>query len=275
MTNSSSYTMSTHRWVFAIATLVVLVVVDSLHEILSHFAAYRDLYEHHAFYVPEGIDKIGGVILCALAVRVLRRVSWNTVPKELGLATSPLPAIVFALLASSPMLIGFALTRSVTPHIEPITILFLTMFSPIVEEIEFRGLGVRNLQRGTGWPFWITVWPQALLFGWGHVEQGQRFQEMAGLMLLTGSGAVVFAWLLYRWQSLWFPIALHVCMCAQNPVNECNGDLSPTAIILMMLPDLVTTPYKLDQEFGRQGTSVGNCAYLNSQPGMRKLKSPF
>src|SRR5437879_12991759 len=44
--------------------------------------------------------------------------------------------------------------------------------------------------------------------------------------------------------------------CAQNPVNECNGDLSPTAIILMMLPDLVTTPYKLDQEFGRQGTSV-------------------
>jgi len=212
MTNSSSYTMSTHRWVFAIATLVVLVVVDSLHEILSHFAAYRDLYEHHAFYVPEGIDKIGGVILCALAVRVLRRVSWNAVPKELGLATSPLPAVVFALLASSPMLIGFALTRSVTPHIEPITILFLTMFSPIVEEIEFRGLGVRNLQRGTGWPFWITVWPQALLFGWGHVEQGQRFQEMAGLMLLTGSGAVVFAWLLYRWQSLWFPIALHVCM---------------------------------------------------------------
>src|SRR5438094_5071324 len=56
---------------------------------------------------------------------------------------------------------------------------------------------------------------------------------------------------------------------------ECNRDVSPTAISLMMLPDLVTTPYKLDQEFGRQGTSVGNCAYLNSQPGMRKLKSPF
>lgn len=31
-------------------------------------------------------------------------------------------------------------------------------------------------------------------------------------MLLTGSGAVVFAWLIYRWQSLWFPIFLHVCM---------------------------------------------------------------
>ena len=29
---------------------------------------------------------------------------------------------------------------------------------------------------------------------------------------LTGLGAVVFAWLVYRWQSLWFPIALHICM---------------------------------------------------------------
>jgi uncharacterized protein len=35
---------------------------------------------------------------------------------------------------------------------------------------------------------------------------------MAELMLLTGLGAVVFAWLVYRWQSLWFPIALHICM---------------------------------------------------------------
>jgi membrane protease YdiL (CAAX protease family) len=81
-----------------------------------------------------------------------------------------------------------------------------------VEEIEFRGLGVRNLQRGTGWPFWVIVWPQALLFGWGHVEQSQSIEDMVGLMLLTGSGAVVFAWLVYRWESLWFPIALHVCM---------------------------------------------------------------
>jgi membrane protease YdiL (CAAX protease family) len=78
------------------------------------------------------------------------------------------------------MLIGFALTRGVTPHMGLIPTLFLTVLSPIVEEIEFRGLGVRTLQRGTGWPFWAIVWPQALLFGWGHVEQGQGFAEMVG-----------------------------------------------------------------------------------------------
>jgi membrane protease YdiL (CAAX protease family) len=145
-------------------------------------------------------------------VRVLRRVALKDVVDELGLANAPLPALFFAVAASAPMLIGFALTRSLTPHMEPLTIFFLTVLSPVAEEIEFRGLGVRVLQRGTGWPLWILVWPQALLFGLGHIEQGQGFLEMTELMLLTGSGAAVFAWLVYRWQSLWFPIALHVCM---------------------------------------------------------------
>ena len=208
----SEPTRNSHPWLFAAGTVAVLAIVNFWHEFLSHFAAYRGLYERHSFYVPEGIDKLGGVAICAFAVWILRKVGWRGIACELGLAASPLPALVFALVASSPMLIGFALTRGVTPHMGPISLLFLTVLSPIVEEIEFRGLGVRNLQRGTGWPFWAMVWPQALLFGWGHVEQGQSFADMVGLMLLTGSGAVVFGWLVYRWQSLWFPIVLHVCM---------------------------------------------------------------
>jgi len=182
----SGPTRNSHPWLFAIATLAVLASVNFLHEFLSRFAAYRGLYDRHSFYVPEGIDKLSGVLMCALAVWIFRKVGWRGIACELGLAASPLPAVVFALVASSPMLIGFALTRSVTPHMGTMSMLFLTVLSPIVEEIEFRGLGVRNLQRGTGWPFWAMVWPQALLFGWGHVEQGQRFADMLGLMLLTG-----------------------------------------------------------------------------------------
>jgi len=208
----SEPTRNSHPWLFAAGTVAVLAIVNFWHEFLSHFAAYRGLYERHSFYVPEGIDKLSGVVICAFAVWILRKVGWRGIACELGLAASPLPALAFAVVASSPMLIGFALTRGVTPHMGPMPILFLTVLSPIVEEIEFRGLGVRNLQRGTGWPFWAMVWPQALLFGWGHVEQGQSFADMVGLMLLTGSGAVVFGWLVYRWQSLWFPIVLHVCM---------------------------------------------------------------
>src|SRR5438132_12504350 len=64
--------------------------------------------------------------------------------------------------AFSPMLIGFAITRSLTPHIELLPLLFLTILSSLVEEIEFRGFGVRQLQRGTRWPFWVVAWPSAL-----------------------------------------------------------------------------------------------------------------
>ena len=51
------------------------------------------------------------------------------------------------------MLIGFAITGSLTPHIELLPLLFLTILSSRVEEIEFRGFGVRQLQRGTRWPW--------------------------------------------------------------------------------------------------------------------------
>jgi len=35
---------------------------------------------------------------------------------------------------------------------------------------------------------------------------------MAALLAITGSGAVVLSWLVYRWQNLWFAITLHICM---------------------------------------------------------------
>ena len=58
----------------------------------------------------------------------------------------------------------------------------------------------------------VVVWPSALLFGYGHVEQGESLQEMAGLFFLTAAGGVTFAWLVYRWQNLWVAVALHICM---------------------------------------------------------------
>jgi membrane protease YdiL (CAAX protease family) len=132
--------------------------------------------------------------------------------RELGLRAPLFPAVWFGLFCSAPTLIGFALTRRFSPSGPLLAILFLTVFSPIIEEIEYRGFGVRHLQRATVWPFWIVVWPSAILFGWGHIEHGQNWQEMAGIFLLTGTGGLVFAWLLARWENLWFPIMLHIAM---------------------------------------------------------------
>jgi uncharacterized protein len=189
-----------------------LILASYAHEIVSRVPAYRWLHSHRPFYFAESIDKIGGAALCMLAVWLMYRNGIRGIGRELGLSTPVLPAIAFALIASSPMLIGFAITRSLTRHVELLPLLFLCVLSPFVEEIEFRGFGVRQLQRGTAWPFWVVVWPSALLFGYGHVEQGQSLQEMGGLFFLTGAGAVTFAWLVYRWQNLWMAVALHICM---------------------------------------------------------------
>jgi membrane protease YdiL (CAAX protease family) len=199
-------------WIIAAVTLAVLIVVNSVHEILSSFSAYRELHRTHPFYFAESLDKIGGVVVCCLAVWLMRRTGLRGICRELGLSNITLTAMTFGVGASLPMLLSFAITRGLTPHIDPLSLLFLTVFSPIVEEIEFRGFGVRQLQRGTHWPFWAVVWPSAILSGYGHVEQGQSSMEMAGLFLLTGTGGVVLAWLVYRWQTLWVAVVLHICM---------------------------------------------------------------
>ena len=204
--------MTLRSWSITVITFAVLILASYAHEIISRVPAYGRLHSHRPFYVAESIDKIGGAAMCLLAVWLMYHNGIRGISRELGLSAPVLPAVAFGLIASSPMLIGFAITRSLTPHIEFLPLLFLTVLTPFVEEIEFRGFGTRQLQHGTGWPFWAVAWPSALLFGYGHVEQGQTLQEMAGLFLLTGAGGVTFAWLVYRWQNLWVAVALHICM---------------------------------------------------------------
>src|SRR5258708_36777753 len=104
MIKNDSGTWRYRHWTFAAATLSMLVILNYLHEILSRFAAYRSLYKNHAFYVPEGIDKIGGIVLCALGGWVLRRGALKDAVLQMGLAAPPLPALFFSPAAPPPSL---------------------------------------------------------------------------------------------------------------------------------------------------------------------------
>jgi len=195
-----------------LAILLVLAVANYVHEILSRFGFYGSLHHRYPFYVAESLDKLLGALLCCLAIYGMHRVSLREIIRELGLGAPVLPAMTFAFLASTPMLVGFALTRKVTSRLPLLPILFLTVLSPFVEELEFRGYGFWQLYRRARWPFWLAILPPAALFGLGHTEKGQGWKEVAGIFLLTAAASAVFSWLLDQWQSLWAPFGLHFLM---------------------------------------------------------------
>jgi hypothetical protein len=189
-----------------------LVVASYAHQIMSRFAAYATLHRRYPFYIAESPDKLFGAMLCCLAICAMHRTGLRGIIRELGLAAPILPAMGFASLASLPMLIGFVLTRRVSPNLSLLSLLFLTVFSPFVEELEFRAFGFWQLYRRAHWPFWLAVVLPAVLFGLGHVEKGQGWEEVAGIFLLTGTGSAVFSWVLAQWQNLWAPFGLHFLM---------------------------------------------------------------
>jgi hypothetical protein len=92
-------------WSIAVITFAVLILASYAHEIVSRVPAYRRLHTHRPFYVAESIDKIGGAAVCLIAVWLMYRNGIRGISRELGLSAPFLPAIAFALIASSPMLI--------------------------------------------------------------------------------------------------------------------------------------------------------------------------
>ena len=51
-----------------------------------------------------------------------------------------------------------------------------------------------------------------MVTGLAHIEKGQSATAILGLFAFTGIGGAMFCWLVERWDSLWFPWALHALM---------------------------------------------------------------
>jgi membrane protease YdiL (CAAX protease family) len=190
----------------SILILFVYTVAISMQTILSRFDWYRDLYRLFPFYIPESIKALLGVLLCRIVARgifgpadqfALRRRAWS------GLS--------FGFLCSLPMLFGFSFTRTVHIH-DPIGLIFLAGLFPLAEEVLSRGFAFRLLYHQQSWPLWPAAAVVALITGAVHIEKGQTAAQILALFALTGLGGALFSWLLARWNSLWFPLALHMCM---------------------------------------------------------------
>jgi uncharacterized protein len=178
----------------------------SMQSVFRQFEWYRELYRQFPFYVPETIKVGVGLAVCiAAAIWMYGRGDHFAVRGKF------IRGVAFGLIASSPMLVGLALTRSVRID-DTVALLFLAALFPLAEEIVSRGFAFRLLWQREGWSWWMAAGMVAAVTGAAHVDKSQTAMEVFGLFALTGFGGFGFSWLLARWQSLWFPFGLHLFM---------------------------------------------------------------
>lgn len=176
----------------AIIALVVFVSGTYAQSVLQYFDFYNALYQKYPFYVPETFKSVLQILLCVGALTFTYRSGVRESFKELALDAPVLRAFLFALVASSPMLIGFALTRNIDTNLSVPKLLYIDIIAPFAEEILFRGYTFRQLYRRANWSFWIAVIVTAVAFGLGHIEKGTAPAQMAGLFFITGIEAPSF-----------------------------------------------------------------------------------
>lgn len=153
-----------------------------------------------------------GVVLPVLLMTLAGR-SPLQIADELGLAKSPWGAFAFALVATSPVAVGFALTTGINPTLTAREVLYGAIVFPWIEEVFFRGVLFGQLYRRAGWGFWPAALTPAIVFALAHLYQSQDPAEIAGILAITGLGSIVFSYLYVQWGgNIWAPFAGHALL---------------------------------------------------------------
>ena len=194
------------RW-RSIVILAVLGVAMVMQKLLWNFGFYRALYKAFPFYVPEMLKNVLEIGICLAALWALGQ---RPLRRALAIDRKLPRAVLFGVVCTLPMLVGFALVRSSSVK-DALAVVYLAFWSPFIEEAVTRGFAFRGL-RGLGWPLWRAAAACAMVTGLAHIEKGQSAAAILGLFAFTGLGGAMFCWLVERWDSLWFPWALHALM---------------------------------------------------------------
>jgi membrane protease YdiL (CAAX protease family) len=144
----------------------------------------------------------------ALVLLALRRSRAAGLIREVGLDGTPWAAIRFAALATLPMAAAAFLNPA--PHIDWDDVVGSAVLAPFAEEVLFRGFLFNELRRRARWPLPLAIAISAVAFGLAHApDLGLRHVDE---ILVTAAGGALFAWVVYRLNSLWPAIALHAFM---------------------------------------------------------------
>jgi membrane protease YdiL (CAAX protease family) len=169
--------------------------------------------------------------------------------EELGLRSNPVTGYAFGLAAAVPTLIAWPIVGA-----RPLfasAIVGSVLLGPLAEEVLFRGLLFRQLYRRGGLRPLRAMTVSALAFGFAHlanvdfgsVELGvpQTITPALGQVGLTALGGLLFAWVAYRWDSLWPAIGLHTFMNLSWEVFGVNGPTGAAHGALRLPADAATT----------------------------------
>ena len=144
------------------------------------------------------------VLPCVVAVMIADRVSLHESWRALGLDDEPMRGYRFGLLATLPMagvVFFVALGRLDSDELVGSVVL-----GPFAEEVLFRGFLFRRLHYASGWQPNAAIAVSAALFGLAHIgTPGTNAMDVA----IRAAGGWMFAWICYRWNSLWPAIGLH------------------------------------------------------------------
>jgi membrane protease YdiL (CAAX protease family) len=147
------------------------------------------------------------IFICLIALLALGE---RRLGRALAVDRSLPRGFAFGVVCTLPMLIGFALVRGSNVK-DALAVVYLAFWSPFIEEAVTRGFAFRAIRR-LGWPLWPAAAACAMVTGLAHIEKGQSAPAILGLFAFTGIGGAMFCWLVERWDSLWFPWALHALM---------------------------------------------------------------
>lgn len=175
-------------------------------------------------YLRSGLVTLGDAIVM-LALTSLAARKWPGAMLALaGLGRGPLRPALWAALSLGPS-VALYLAIATPGKFEASDILWLSVGSPFLEEVIYRGLAVGVLMRLCGWPFLAAALLPAAFFGIAHIAQGEALMEIAGVVAITGLGGLFFGWLFVRWGfNLWPPIFLHMGMNALWLMFDLGGN---------------------------------------------------
>lgn len=159
-----------------------------------------------------------GVAVLIVLVAALLMLRGAGLFDRMGLRVGSWRGPVLVAVATIPAWVGLGMLGGLSRSWTWLDLAMLAVAFPIAEEIVFRGFGFLIAHRALGWPLWLAVGVQALLFGlvhwWGM--GGPAGGDMAlQVLAITGLGGVVMA-LLDRMDgnTIWSGAVLHISLNA-------------------------------------------------------------